>query len=100
MAKKKTPAKRAAKKKPADAYAKRLNPADYGIDLEAIVADIREHLDHLTYAEVGERAGLKPGVVSHIFNGHRKPSLGAAAALAKASGGRLVVKYEPPRKKA
>ena len=35
-------------------------------------------------------------VVSQLLGGHRDPSLGAAAALAEASGGRLVVRYEPP----
>lgn len=74
----------------------RINVSDYGIDLAAIVSEIRPHL-HGTYAEIGERAaGMPENNVNRILNGHLKPSLGAVAALADASGGTLIVKYKPP----
>ena len=91
---KKASKKRAAKK----GHSKRLDPLKYGIDLEAIVQEIKPHLlPEMTLAEIGEKAGLSRMVVSHILNGHGSLSLGAIAALAKASGGRLVVKYEAPK---
>lgn len=79
--------------------AKRLNPADYGIDLSAILEEIKPHLDGMTQAEIGEHADLKPMVVSHLMTGYKSPSLGAVAALADAAGGRLEVTFKPPREK-
>ena len=70
---------------------------DQGIDLAAIVEEIRPHFGDMTYPEVGELAGIPAGSVSNLLNGSRKPSLGMVAALAHASGGRLVVRYEPPK---
>ncbi|TWU16312.1 hypothetical protein [Allorhodopirellula heiligendammensis] len=73
-------------------------PADYGIDLAAILDEVRPHLAGKTSAEVGEAGGLNPVVVSQLFTRNRPASLGAVAALADAAGGRLVVKFEPPAK--
>lgn len=84
-------AKKKAKKSPT---AKRFDVTHYGIDLPALIAEIRPHLDDMTYAEVGERAGMPAGAVSNYLNGSSKPSLGAVAALADAAGGRIVVKFE------
>lgn len=78
--------------------AKRLDPAVYGINLSAILKEIKPHLDGMTQATIGERANLKPMVVSHLMTGFKSPSLGAVAALADAAGGRLVVTFEPPAK--
>ena len=75
----------------------RIDVTEYGIDLATILGEIRPHLKG-TLEEIGERAGnMSRGSVSNTLNGSVKPSLGAVAALAHASGGRLVVKYEPPR---
>lgn len=89
-----------AKKKASAGHSKRLDPADYGINLSAILEEIKPHLDGMTQAEIGERANLKPMVVSHMMTGYREPSLGALAGIASAAGGRLVVKFEPPAKSA
>ncbi len=78
----------------------RIDLLELGIDLRAILDDkIRPNLTG-TYAEIGERAGGMPaGAVSNVLNGHDPASLGAVAALAKASGGRIVVRYDPPKGK-
>lgn len=78
-------------------HSKRIDPADYDIDLAAILAEIRPHLEGKTNAEVGELAGMNAVVVSQVFTGTRSASLGAVAALADAAGGRLVVKFEPAK---
>ncbi len=103
MAKKKTtkratakPAKKAGKPTKAG-HSKRLDPADFGIDLRAILDEIKPHLSGMTQAEIGEAAGLSAMVVSHLVSQGKPPSLGAVASLAAVSGGRLIVKYEPPR---
>lgn len=87
-----------AKKQKAAGHSKRLDPAAYGIDLSAILQEIKPHLAGMTQAEIGERSDLKPMVVSHLMTGFRDPSLGALAALADAAGGRLVVTFEPGTK--
>ncbi|WP_168566857.1 hypothetical protein [Crateriforma spongiae] len=93
MAKKKT------KTPPRRDTSGRIDLSDFGIDLSAILEEIRPHLNG-TYAEIGKRAGNMPaGSVSNTVNGHVKPSLGAVAAIAHATGGRLVVRYEPPKKR-
>lgn len=75
----------------------RIDITEYGIDLSAIIAEIRPHLQG-TQAEIGRRAGNMPaGSVSNTLNGLVKPSLGAVAALAHASGGRLLLTYKPPK---
>lgn len=102
MAKNKTtkagqrPPKRATKK---IGNSKRLDPADYGIDLAELLEQIKPRLEGMPQAEIGEAANLKPMVVSHLMTGYKSPSLGAPAAMTKPSGGRLVVKYEPPKAK-
>jgi hypothetical protein len=74
----------------------RIDVAAYGIDLAKIVSEIRPHLEG-TYEAIGRRAsGMPANNVSRILNGHLKPSLGALAALAAASGGQLIVTYKPP----
>jgi hypothetical protein len=96
MAKKKA-AKRSAKKtsKPAKRKSHRVDPLAFGIDMPAIVQEIKPHLDG-TYAEIGQRAGGIPaGSVSNLLNGTAPPSLGSVAALAHAAGGRLIVRFEP-----
>jgi transcriptional regulator with XRE-family HTH domain len=79
-------------------HSKRIDPADYGIDLAAVLEEIKPHLEHLTNAELGELAGLSRMVVSQTWNGKKKVSLGALAALADAAGGRLEVTFEPGSK--
>ena len=77
--------------------ARRIDVTEFGIDLPAIVAEIKEnHIAGMTYAEIAERAGMPRGSVANVFDGSVKPSLGAVAAIAHGTGGRLVVKYEPP----
>lgn len=77
--------------------ARRIDVTEFGIDLPAIVADIKaNHLNGMTYAEVAERAGMPRGSVANVFDGSVKPSLGAVASIAHATGGKLVVEYEPP----
>ena len=74
----------------------RFNLTAFGIDLPALLEEIKPHL-HGTRAEIGSRAGgLPENNVNRLFNGQLKPSLGALAALAAASGGKLVVKYISP----
>ncbi len=101
MAKKKT--KTAGKRPPKPAKVagnpKRIDPADYGIDFEALLDAIRPHLAGMTNAEIGQRANLSPPVVSHYLTGVKRPSLAVLAALASASSGRLTVTYEPPKPK-
>lgn len=76
----------------------RIDLKQYGIDLTAILDEIRENLTG-TKNEIADRAGnMTAGSVSNTLNGTAKPSLGSLAALAQASGGRLLVKYEPPKK--
>ena len=77
----------------------RIDVTEYGIDLPALVAEIRPHLEGMTHAEVAERAGISTGSAANYLNGAFKPSLGAVAALADAAGGRIVVKFEPPKKR-
>jgi hypothetical protein len=98
MGKKKTkPAgKRSPKRKVPVAGSKRIDPADYGIDFKAILDEIRPHLEGMTNAEIGELANISPPVVSHYLTGVKRPSLAVLAALADASGGLLVVGYQPP----
>lgn len=87
----------AKKKTPKRDQRKRIDVAAYGIDLAKIVSEIRPHLQG-TYEEIGQRAARMPANnVNRILNGHLKPSLGALAALADASGGELIVTYKPPR---
>lgn len=86
--------KKARPARSAPGHSKRLDPADYGIDLAAILEEIKPNLAGMTHAEIGQAAGLRPMSVSHLLNGVKPPSLGALAALAKASGGRLSVRYE------
>ncbi len=87
------------KKRAKAGHSKRLDPADYNIDLSAVLDEIKPHLESMTQAEIGEAAGMSAMVVSHLMTGHQKPSLGALAALADASGGKLKVTYQPPRKR-
>jgi len=95
MGKKKTATKRS--RTPRDTST-RINLADYGIELSAVIEEIRPYLSG-TRAEISERAGAMTSTsISNVLNGSVKPSLGAVAALAHASGGRIIVKYEPPAK--
>lgn len=101
MAKKKT-AKKRATTKPAKATTKRsatIATTDFGIDLDAIVQEIKPHLVGKTQKQIADKLDTSAMVVSHWMTGNRTPSLGALAALADASGGRLVVRYEPPKKR-
>ncbi|TWT88001.1 hypothetical protein [Neorhodopirellula pilleata] len=79
-------------------HSKRVDPADFGVDLADVLEQIKPHLEHLTNAQIGERAGLSRMMVSQTWNGAKSVSLGALAALAAASGGSLEVKFKPPRK--
>ncbi|KAA5538725.1 helix-turn-helix transcriptional regulator [Roseiconus nitratireducens] len=88
-------AKKKGKKSPT---ARRIDVTQYGIDLPAMIAEIRKDLDGMTHAEVGARAGMPAGAVSNYLNGSAKPSLGAVAALADAAGGHVTVRYDRPRK--
>lgn len=88
-------AKKKAKKRDSSA---RIDAATYGIDLSKIIEEIRPHLSG-TMGEIAAQAGtMTAGTVSNTLNGSAKPSLGAVAALAHASGGQLVVKFERPKK--
>lgn len=80
-------------------HSKRLDPADYGVDLPAVLEEIKPHLSHMTNREIGDQAGLSRMMVSNVWNGSKPVSIAALAALAAASGGRLEVKYKPPRKR-
>jgi hypothetical protein len=72
----------------------RVDPLDFGIDMRAIVEEIRPCLEG-TYAEIGDRAGMPGGSVSNLLNGTAHASLGAVAALAHAAGGKLNVEFIP-----
>ncbi|WP_430453682.1 hypothetical protein [Rhodopirellula europaea] len=92
-------AKKTAKRAAIRARGQRVDATEFGIDLEAILAEVRPHLEG-TYDEIGQRAGsMTAQTVSNVLNGHNRASLASVAALAHASGGRLVVKYEPPSPK-
>tara|TARA_R110002073_G_scaffold59094_7_gene149251 strand:- start:2816 stop:3094 length:279 start_codon:yes stop_codon:yes gene_type:complete len=84
-----------AKKEAAAGHSKRLDPADFGVDLAAVLEAIKPHLEGMTQTEIGEAAGLSRKVVSHIMTGAKEPSLGALCALADAAGGRVLVRFEP-----
>lgn len=86
-------------KKKRPGHAKRLDPVEHGVDPEAILREIEVYLGTMTHAEVAERAGLARGTVALMRGGFKKPSMAALAALAKAAGGRLDVRFIPPRKK-
>jgi len=74
----------------------RFDIVSMGIDLNAILEQIRPHL-HGTHAEISKRAGgLAPNNVNCLLNGLKPPSLGGLAALAHASGGKLSIAYTPP----
>lgn len=90
-------AKKKAKRPPVP---NRMDAADYGVDVPAVLESIKPHLEGMTQADIGETLGITTMAVSHIMTGFRKPTLGMLAALAKVSGGKLVLKYEPPKKKA
>lgn len=92
-----TPAKRSSSSdNPPGVRSKVKPPADYGIDLGEIVQEIKSHLAGMTQKEIAEAMDTTPMVVSHWMTGNRVPSIGALAALAELSGGRLVVRYAPP----
>jgi hypothetical protein len=75
-----------------------IDPAAFGVDLPSVLVDIKPFLQG-TRKEIGDRAGgLPPQVVSDLLCGRRPVSLGVLAALAHASGGKLIVRYEPPNK--
>ena len=77
MAKKKATARSATTrpaKKVRSGHSKRLDPLAFGIDLQAIIQnDIRPNLAGMTLAEIGQRAGMSPGVDSQVLNGHATP---------------------------
>ncbi|MCC9643168.1 hypothetical protein LOC71_12860 [Rhodopirellula sp. JC740] len=92
MKKKAKKAKRAAIR----ARGQRVDAKEFGVDLDAILAEVRPYLEG-TYDEIGQRAGnMTAATVSNLLNKHNRASLASVAALAHASGGRLIVKYEPP----
>lgn len=83
-------------KKTTAGHSKRIDPAEYGVDLAAVLEEIKPHLEGMTNAQIGDLAGLSAMVISQTWNGSKKPSLGSLAALAHAAGGRLDVKFTPP----
>ncbi|MEO9591450.1 hypothetical protein [Rhodopirellula bahusiensis] len=83
-----------AKAKPGRRPGTRVDPLEFGIDMRAVLDEIRPSLEG-TYAEIGARAGMPPGSVSNILNGSGHASLGAVAALAHAAGGKLQVEFIP-----
>lgn len=88
-------AKRAAIRVPGQ----RIDAKDFGIDLDAILKEIRPHLDGMSYDEIGQRAGsMTAATVSNVLNGHNRASVASVAAMAHASGGKLIVKFEHPSK--
>jgi len=50
----------------------------------------------LTQGELAGRAGVTQSVVSAYERGRREPSVGMLRKLIDATGGRLVIEYEPP----
>lgn len=50
----------------------------------------------LTQGELAARAGVTQSVVSAYERGRREPTLGMLHKLVDATGGRLVIDYEPP----
>lgn len=78
---------------------KRIEPADFGIDLSEILEQVRPHLEG-TQQEIAAKAGIRQPYVAQILTGAREPNLATLAALAAASGGRLELKYYPPKKRA
>lgn len=70
-----------------------------GIDLDAILEEIREDLGAMTRAELGQRAGLAANNVRRMLNKDKPTSLGALAAMASALGGKIEVRYVRPRKR-
>lgn len=82
------------KAKPARRPGNRVDPLQFGVDMRAVLEDIRPSLEG-TYAEIGKRAGMPAGSVSNILNGSAHASLGAVAALAHAAGGKLRVEFIP-----
>lgn len=77
----------------------RMDAAEHGIDLPAVLESIKPHLAGMTQAEIGEACGVSTMAVSHLMTGFRNPSIGMLAALAKAAGGTLEVRFQPPKAK-
>lgn len=93
---KKKATKQNAQRVPARGRGVQIDPAQFGIDLSVVLDEIKPHLSG-TRREIGEAAGgMAPNVVSDLLTGNRQPSLGSLAALARASGGQLDLKYKPP----
>ncbi|WDQ16382.1 helix-turn-helix domain-containing protein [Rhodopirellula sp. P2] len=77
----------------------RLDPASAGVDLDAILDEIRPHLADYAKKDLAEAMGINPVALGHVLNGHRKPNIAFLASLAAAIGGSLDVKFHPPRKR-
>jgi hypothetical protein len=74
----------------------RIDAKDFGIDLDAILNEIRPHLDG-SYDAIGERAGgMTAATIANVLGGFNRASLGTVAALAAAAGGKLEVTFSPP----
>ncbi|TWU06239.1 hypothetical protein [Stieleria varia] len=65
----------AKKRKTPSPTARRIDPSEYGIDLPAIIEEIRPHLENVPRAEVSELAGMPYRSVCNTLNGSVKPSL-------------------------
>ncbi|TWT95772.1 hypothetical protein [Neorhodopirellula pilleata] len=87
------------KEVPTKRVQRRIDVTEYGIDFNAILEEIRPHLSG-SHAEIGQKANMPATSVCNSLNGSVKLSLGMLASLAHASGGKLVVAYKPPKKRA
>lgn len=74
----------------------KIDAADHGVDLKAVLDAMKPALAELgTAVAIGEVAGIAANSVRVMMRGETTPSIGALAAMAEATGGRIVVKYEP-----
>jgi transcriptional regulator with XRE-family HTH domain len=75
----------------------RLDPMSAGVDLDAILSEIRPYMEGQQIKDIAAKMGVTPEALSPILNGHRKPNLAFLANLAAAIGGSLDVKFHPPK---
>lgn len=69
------------------------------IDLVEILEAIRPHLAGVTQIEMAVAAGTAQPNISAVLSGARPPTLAILEGMATAAGGRLSVRFDPPRRR-